>query len=314
MISSSLSAKKKFDFETNVAGTSSKIGVHAFFDPDTYTLTYLVIASETKEAVVIDPVLDFDPASGQIRLKSVKALSEFCKKNDLMVCGVLETHAHADHMSGAQEIKRLFPKAQIGIGRNIVAVQSTFKEVFDLEKMKCDGSDFDFLIQDQEKLRFGALQCVAHATPGHTPACMSFQFENFVFTGDAIFYPDSGTGRCDFPGGDARELYRSIATKLYRLEDAENREILFFAGHDYQPNQRPVHFASKMTDQKKSNIHLSDATTESDYVAFRTQRDGTLSAPRLLLPSLQVNLRAGKLPESDAKGKQFLKVPIQVEL
>lgn len=282
--------------------------IKTLFDPATFTLTYIVFDSQTKDAVIIDPVLDFDPASGKTSLQSVEKVMQFVVEKSLTVHYILETHAHADHLSGAHElVTRFLPKAKIAIGEGIREVQEVFKKVFNFPvSFKVDGSQFHQLFRDGEEVSAGSLRFKVIFTPGHTPACVSYLFEGCVFTGDAIFMPDSGTGRCDFPKGDARVLYHSISEKLYKLPD----NTRMFVGHDYQPNGRALAFETTIGEQKQSNIQLTKTTTESDFVAFRSKRDATLSAPKLLLPSIQVNIAAGEFPVPESNGQSYLKIPI----
>lgn len=278
--------------------------VKTFFDPVTFTLTYLVWHSESKDAAIIDSVLDFDSPSGKFTTSSVEKLIEFAHSLNLNIRILLETHAHADHLSGSQWLKKHYSNTPIAIGRKITEVQSTFKRVFNLD-LKTDGSQFDRLLEDEEILELGQLNIKALATPGHTPACMSYLIGDCVFTGDAIFMPDSGTGRCDFPAGSAEMLYQSIQ-KLYRLPDSTK----VFVGHDYQPSGRELKFQTTIGEQKNSNIHIKADTKKEDFIAFRNQRDQTLTAPKLLLPSIQVNINAGNLPKPEDNGVCYLKLPI----
>lgn len=284
--------------------------IQHFFDSDTFTLTYLVIDESTRDTVVIDPVLDFDPPSGKVRDQSLQEILNYIAANNLRVKGILETHAHADHLSSSQILKQHFPDAILGIGERIKIVQEVFKGHFNLCNLKVDGSQFDHLFKDFEELSFGSLKMKALPTPGHTPACMTYLFGDAAFTGDALFMPDYGTGRCDFPKGSAHDLYNSISKILYSLPD----ETRVFVGHDYSPNGRQMLFQTTIRESKKSNVQLSGSTSEKSYVEFRTARDKTLKAPRLLLPSIQVNIAAGHLPEQEENGKSYLKLPIVTEL
>lgn len=281
--------------------------IKTWFDKDTSTLTYCVYDDATKDAVVIDSVWDFDPASGSIRLNSVNEVKEFLKSQNLKLHYILETHAHADHLTGAQPLKKNFPQAKVAMGARIVDVQKAFKTVFNLgEHFTADGRQFDVLLNDGSETKAGSLTIKTIFTPGHTPACASYLIGDAVFTGDALFMPDSGTGRCDFPAGSAELLFESIQ-KLYQLPDSTR----VFTGHDYQPNGRPLRYESTIGEEKKSNIQLKDITTKEEFVAFRTARDKTLSAPRLLLPSIQVNIDAGRLPAPESNGKSYLKTPLK---
>ena len=281
--------------------------VSPFFDPDTSTLTYIIFDELTRDAVLIDPVLNFDPASGKIEDRSVQLLVNYIKMHQLNVHFILETHAHADHLSSSQILKRYFPKTKIGIGHRIKIVQDIFKKVFNLNDFKTDGSDFDFLIDDDQEFKAGSLSILSIPTPGHTPACMSFLIGNNLFTGDALFMPDYGTGRCDFPKGSASDLYRSVM-RLYHLPD----ETKVFVGHDYRPNGREMKFQTTIGESKRENIQLKFTSTESEYVTFREARDKTLKVPSLLLPSLQVNIAAGHLPTEENNGVSYLKLPLKV--
>ena len=284
--------------------------IRHFFDPDTYTLTYLVTDEVTKDTVIIDPVLDFDPPSGKVKDKSLQTVLEHISTHHLHIRAILETHAHADHLSSSQILKQNFPDAILGIGEKIKVVQEVFKGHFNLPTLLTDGSQFDRLFKDFEDVSFGSLNMKALPTPGHTPACMSYVFGDAVFVGDALFMPDYGTGRCDFPKGSAKDLYHSVAKTLYALPD----ETRVFVGHDYSPNGREMRYQTTIGESKKTNIQLTASTSEKDYVEFRTARDKTLNAPRLLLPSIQVNIAAGHLPEIEENGKSYLKLPLATEL
>lgn len=282
--------------------------VEAFFDKLTSTLTYVVWDEDTKDAVIIDPVLDYDAASSSFDYTSVNRVEEFVKTNQLNIHYILETHAHADHLTGAQALKKRFPNAKVGIGKGITKVQEIFKDIFNLdENFYTDGSQFDILLSEGEVLEAGAIKIKPIFTPGHTPACSTYLIDDMAFTGDALFMPDFGVARCDFPGGDAKELYKSVKNKLYKLPD----ETRYFTGHDYQPGGRELKYKSTISESKKSNVHLKDSTSEEEFVKFRTERDKTLSAPKLLLPSVEVNVDAGHLPKAEANGVSYLKIPIR---
>lgn len=280
-----------------------------FFDPDTYTLTYLVTDPATKDTVIIDPVLDFDPPSGQVTDSSVSEVIDYIKKEGLNVKAILETHAHADHLSSSQLLKQIFPEAIVGIGEKIKVVQEVFKTHFNIEYLKTDGSQFDRLFKDFEEVQFGSLKMKAIPTPGHTPACMSYLFGDIVFTGDSLFMPDYGTGRCDFPKGSSSDLFNSVSKNLYSLPD----ETRVFVGHDYSPNGREMMFQTTIGESKKNNIQLRGNTTEQEFISFREARDKTLKAPRLLLPSIQVNADAGHLPPREHNKVSYLKLPLNVK-
>ncbi len=285
------------------------MNIETLFDPATYTLTYVVFDPKTRDAVVIDPVLDYDPAASQTSTKSIRAVEELLRKNDLRLHYVLETHAHADHLSGSQYLKRRFD-ARIGIGERIREVQEVFKGVFDLgPDFATDGRQFDHLFADGEKVKAGSLEIEVIATPGHTPACVSYRIGDAVFTGDALFIEDYGTGRCDFPRGSADALYSSVHERLYALPD----ETRVFVGHDYQPNGRPLRFETTIGKSKEANVQLRASTTRDEFVKMRTTRDATLAAPRLLLPSVQVNVDAGRLPKPRANGRRYLSIPLDMK-
>lgn len=280
--------------------------IKTFYDPATFTLTYVVFDPSTKDSIIVDPVWDYDPAASKISTESIDKVMNFVKENELKVHYVLETHAHADHLTGAAEIKRKLPDVKIGIGKNITKVQDMFGKVYNMKDFNTNGVQFDILLNEEETLKAGTIEVKTIFTPGHTPACSSYLIEDFLFTGDALFMPDYGTGRCDFPGGSAKDLYNSVHEKLYKLPD----ETRFFTGHDYQPNGRELRFESTIGESKKSNIQLKEETTEAEYIKFREERDAKLTAPRLLLPSIQVNIDAGHLPKEEDNGKQYLKIPL----
>lgn len=282
--------------------------IKAFFDEPTFTVTYLVWDPDTKDAVVIDPVLDYDPLGSFTGTGSVDEVSDYVKAQGLRLHWVLETHAHADHLSGSQLLKQRF-EAGVGIGADITKVQEVFKNVFDLgDDFRTDGSQFDKLLTDGEVLKAGSLTIETIATPGHTPACVSYKVEDAVFTGDALFMDDYGTGRCDFPAGSAEELYKSIHGRLYNLPD----ETRVFVGHDYLPNGRAVAWETTIGKSKANNPQLKAETSKEDFVKFRTERDATLRAPRLLFPSVQVNIGAGVLPKPHANGIRYLNTPLNL--
>lgn len=284
--------------------------IEKFYDSKTFTLTYIVFDEATKDSVVIDCVLDYDANSGKCSHDSINKLISFIDTKKLKVHYILETHAHADHLSGASHLKKKYTDAKIAIGSEITEVQNVFKEVFNLEDLVCNGSQFDKLFSDQERVKAGSLDFEVMTTPGHTPACVSYIFNDdqkqFVFTGDALFIPDYGTGRCDFPSGSAEELYHSIKNKLYSLSD----ETIVFVGHDYRPGGRELRFATTIKESKSDNIRLKMQTTKEDFVTFRNERDATLSTPKLLLPSIQVNINAGERPKAESNGTSYLKIPI----
>ncbi len=282
--------------------------VKHFFDARTWTLTYVVWDATTRDAVILDPVLDFDPATGRVWQESVLAVMAWVEAESLTVRAILETHAHADHLSGAQALKARFG-APVVIGAGITRVQAVFAPLFDLgADFKPDGSQFDQLLLDEEEASFGSLTVKALHTPGHTPACMSYVLGDAVFTGDALFMPDYGVGRCDFPHGDAGALYTSVHDTLYLLPDSTR----VFVGHDYQPEGRPVAFETTIGASKASNVQLRADTPRETFVKARNARDSTLAAPRLLLPSIQVNIDAGRLPKPHANGRHYLLTPLKI--
>lgn len=283
------------------------MNIEAFFDGGTYTLTYVVYDEETGDAVVIDPVLDYDAAASKVTYDSVDRVDEFLKAKKLQLHMVLETHAHADHLSGAQVLKDRHPGAITAVGRRITEVQATFKDVFNLPAdFPTDGRQFDRLLDDGEQVEVGSLKFGVIFTPGHTPACASYLFEDALFTGDSMFMPDFGTGRCDFPAGSAEELYDSIVNKLYALPD----ETRVFVGHDYQPGGRELKYQTTIAEQKAANVQLPAGRSREEFVEFRTTRDKKLNAPKLLFQSVQVNVDAGALPDPADNEVRYLKIPI----
>lgn len=280
--------------------------IHAFFDEPTNTVSYLVADPETKQAAVIDPVLDYDHKSGKANVTSADAILAKAAEDGFSIGLVLETHVHADHLSGAPYIK-LKTGARVAIGERIKEVQKIFRPVFNALDVSGEGSEFDMLLKDGETFTIGKLQGDVIATPGHTPACLSYRIEDAVFVGDTIFMPDYGTARADFPGGDARTLYRSIRRLM-----ALPRGTRLYMCHDYLPKGGREHYAWETTvgEELDRNVHVHEGISEEDFVKMRTERDATLSAPTLLLPSIQVNMRAGRLPPADPNGVHYLRVPI----
>ena len=279
--------------------------VQAFFDPATWTVSYVVYDAPGGHCALVDSVLDYDPKSGRTRTASADRLIEFVRVQSLTVDWILETHAHADHLSAAPYLRQTLG-GKIGIGGQITRVQQVFKGIFHLEPgFAVDGSQFDHLFQDGESFAIGALQAQVLAVPGHTPACAAYQVGDAVFVGDTLFMPDVGTARCDFPGGDAHTLYRSIR-RLLSLPP----ETRLFMCHDYPPNGREVRWTCTVADQRAQNIHVHDGITEDAFVEMRTRRDATLEMPVLILPSVQVNIRAGALPPPEANGVSYLKIPV----
>jgi glyoxylase-like metal-dependent hydrolase (beta-lactamase superfamily II) len=279
--------------------------VHGQFDPATWTVTYVVHNGPGSECAIIDSVLDYDPKSGRTRHASADRVIEYVRTHDLKVRWILETHAHADHLSAAPYLRAQLG-GKIGIGAHITTVQKVFKGIFNLEPgFKMDGSQFDHLFQEGEAIPLGALSGEVMFVPGHTPACAAYRFGDAVFVGDTLFMPDVGTARCDFPGGNARTLYASIG-KLLSLPP----QTRLFMCHDYPPDDRPVAFETTVAEQRARNIHVHDGVSEDAFVAMRTRRDATLEMPTLILPSVQVNIRAGELPPQEDNGVAYLKIPL----
>lgn len=280
--------------------------INGFFDERTSTLTYVVHDPQSLDAIVIDPVMDFDPAGGGISRQSVTKIVDFLNEHHLKLHYVLETHAHADHLSGSQLLKEACPNVKIAMGRRITEVQSTFRDTFALGSgFPVDGRQFDRLLEDGEVLEAGTLRIRTLYTPGHTAACVTYQIEDVLFTGDTLFMPDSGVGRCDFPGGSAKTLYASVQERLYTLPD----ETRVFVGHDYQPGGRELRYQTTIGEQKRANIALRAEIREPEFVAFREKRDAALPAPKLLFQSVQVNIAAGHLPDP-VNGIRYLKMPL----
>jgi len=279
-----------------------------FFDNATYTLTYVVYDPETRDAVVIDPVLDYDILGSQTATTSFRELSSFVSQQKLKLHYVLETHAHADHISASQLLRQRYG-AKVAIGEKIATVQQTFKKVFDLpESFATDGSQFDQLLRDGDTLEAGSLNVEVIPTPGHTPACCTFKIDDALYVGDTMFMEDFGTGRCDFPAGSAAQLYDSITQRLFTLPD----ETRVFVGHDYQPGGRELRYETTIGSQKASNKQLRADTSREEFVKFRTERDASLKAPKLLFQSVQVNINAGRLPEVHANGIRYIHLPLNL--
>ena len=283
--------------------------VTAFFDEATYTVSYVVREPDGPRAAIIDSVLDFDPKSGRTSTASADRIIAFVREHGLTVDWILETHAHADHLSAAPYLKAALG-GRIGIGEHITEVQQIFKKVFNLEKtFNTDGAQFDHLFRDGEEFRIGGMTARVMHTPGHTPADVTYVIGDAAFVGDTLFMPDYGTARADFPGGDARRLYRSIRRLLEELPP----ETRLFLCHDYKASGRD-HYAWETTvaEERAHNLHVHDGVSEEAFVAMRTARDKTLAMPVLLLPSVQVNIRAGQLPPPEDNGVSYLKIPVNV--
>jgi glyoxylase-like metal-dependent hydrolase (beta-lactamase superfamily II) len=284
--------------------TTAQATVKAFFDPQTWTYTYVVYESKGSACIVIDSVLNYDPKSGRTKTGSADEVISFIKENRLQLAWILETHAHADHLTAAPYIQEKLG-GKIAIGDHITTVQGVFKGVFNLEDVALDGSQFDALIKEGESIAFGNLSFKALYVPGHTPACMAYEIGDSIFVGDTLFMPDVGTARCDFPGGSASNLYRSIQSVLSYPPNTK-----LYMCHDYPPNGRAPEYQSTVADQKKNNIHVHDGVTEEQFVAMRNKRDAGLEMPVLILPSIQVNIRAGHMPKAEGNGTAYLKIPL----
>lgn len=284
---------------------ASQPQVHALFDPATWTFTYVVHGGAGSAAAIIDSVLDYDPKSGRTRTANADRVIAYVREHSLQVRWILETHAHADHLSAAPYLRQHLG-GRIAIGARITEVQKVFQGVFHLEpELRLDGSQFDQLLDDGQTIELGEFAGRVLAVPGHTPACLAYQFGDAVFIGDTMFMPDVGTARADFPGGDARTLYRSIR----RLLSLPTQTRLFMC-HDYPPEGRPIAHVSTVAEQRAKNIHVHDGISEDEFVALRTRRDATLEMPVLILPAVQVNIRAGEMPPPEANGTSYLKIPI----
>ncbi len=287
--------------------TSSSLSplVHGIFDPATWTVTYVVHGGPGTACAIIDSVLDYDPKSGRTRTASADKVIDYVQQHHLQVAWILETHAHADHLTAAPYLKQKLG-GRVAIGAQITTVQKVFKGVFNLESgFRQDGSQFDALLQDEETFAIGDLRAKVMAVPGHTPACVAYQVGDAVFVGDTLFMPDVGTARCDFPGGDAKTLYASVR-KLLALPP----QTRLYMCHDYPPNGRPVAFETTVAEQRAQNIHVHDGISESQFVEMRTKRDATLEMPVLILPAVQINIRAGAMPPKEDNGTAYVKIPI----
>ncbi len=279
--------------------------VRGFFDEATFTITYVVSDPHTQRAVIIDPVLDFDPASGRTSTTSADEVIAYVEDNDLGIDWIFETHVHADHLTGAPYLRdRLGGKT--AIGSSVSAVQEVFKGVFNLKDLATDGSQFDHLLTDDETFAVGDIEGRVFATPGHTPACVTYVIGDAAFVGDTLFMPDFGSARTDFPGGDAQQLYESIRRILSLPDDTR-----LFMCHDYKaPGRDEYAWETSVAEQRASNIHINDSVSKDEFVEFREGRDAQLGMPKLILPSLQINLRAGGLPEPEDNDVRYLKLPL----
>lgn len=280
--------------------------IQSFFDPETSTVTHVLACPQTRRAAVIDSVLDFDPKSGRSHRSSADRVVEHVRSKGLTVDWLLETHAHADHLSAAPYLQQQLG-GKTAIGSHIREVQSVFKRVFNAEDLGTDGREFDHLFEDGDQFAVGGLTVRVMHTPGHTPACVSYAVGDDVFVGDTLFMPDYGTARCDFPGGDAATLYRSIG-RLLSLPPHTRLHLC----HDYPPDDRAPVWVSTVAEQRAANVHVRDGTTEAGFVALRTARDRQLAMPVLMLPAVQVNVRAGHLPPPESNGVRYLKLPVDL--
>ncbi len=280
--------------------------VKAYFDEDTFTVSYVVTDPATKKCAIVDSVLDYDPSSGRTAKTSADTIIAYVRENGLAVEWILETHVHADHLSAAPYLKDELG-GKIGIGNQITVVQNVFGKLFNAgTEFQRDGSQFDQLFQDEDTFSIGGLEGRAMHTPGHTPACMTYVIGDAAFVGDTLFMPDFGTARCDFPGGDAHQLFKSIQ-RIFALPD----ETRLFMCHDYKSPSRDAYaWETTVGEEKAKNIHVHDGVSEDDFVRMRTERDASLDMPRLILPSVQVNMRAGEMPPPEANGQRYLKIPL----
>ncbi|MES2025672.1 MAG: MBL fold metallo-hydrolase [Pseudomonadota bacterium] len=279
--------------------------VQPFFDAETGTVSYVVYETRGSACAIIDSVLDYDPKSGHTSTTSADKLINFIQEQELIVEWILETHAHADHLSAAPYIKNHLG-GKIAIGQMITKVQRVFDDIFNLEdSFKFDGSQFDYLFHEDEKFHIGNLTAKALYVPGHTPADMAYHIGDAIFVGDTLFMPDAGTARCDFPGGDAHTMYQSVQ-KILSFPDTTR----LFMCHDYPPNGRAPAWESTVAKQRTTNIHIRKDIDEDDFVAMRTARDKTLGMPTLILPAIQINIRAGNMPPADDNGVRYLKIPL----
>ncbi len=286
-------------------GHSQTPEVEAFFDPLSNTVSYIVHDPDTRSAAIVDPVLDFDHNSGRLTTASADKMLKRLAEQELQLLYVLETHAHADHLSAGHYL-RMKTGARLAIGEKITDVQQVFAPIFEADDVDFDGAAFDLLLADGATLALGNCEIQVLHTPGHTPACICYHIGDAIFVGDTLFMPDFGTARCDFPGGDAAELYSSIR-KILALPD----ETRVFTCHDYLPKGREEYcWESSIAEQRQSNIHVGEGKAEADFIAMRRERDSKLAAPKLILPSLQVNIRAGTLPPPEASGNVFLRLPV----
>ncbi len=280
--------------------------VRAFFDPDTWTLSYVVSDPASRDAIIIDPVLSYDVLRSQTSHRNLEDLWTYVAERELVVRAIVETHAHADHISGARFLAEKYG-VPVVIGRGITKVQETFADFFNIRgSVKTDGSQFDQLLDHEQLAEFGSLRVRALATPGHTPACMSYLIGDAVFTGDALFIEDYGTGRADFPAGSAEDLYESVTQVLYALPE----DTRVFVGHDYMPAGRAMRYQTSILAEKSGNVQLPASRSRSDFIRFRNERDAGLSPPKLIFQSVQINVFGGFLPEEEDNHRRYLKIPL----
>jgi glyoxylase-like metal-dependent hydrolase (beta-lactamase superfamily II) len=292
-----------------MSATANSARIQSFFDEATNTVSYLVFDPATRQGAVIDPVLDWDHRSGEADTRSADRVIEAARQEGIAIALILETHAHADHLTAAPYIKRRCG-GKIAIGEHIKDVQRIFRPVFAADDVKPEGADFDLLLRDGERLGLGSLEIEVIHTPGHTPACVCYRIGDDVFVGDTLFMHDYGTARADFPGGDARALFRSIKRLL-----ALPPQTRLWMCHDYKaPGRDDYAWQSTVAEQRAHNPHVKDGVTEDEFVAFRQARDAKLAAPTLLLPSIQVNIRAGRFPEAESNGVRYLKIPVKARV
>ena len=292
-----------------MSATANSACIQPFFDEATNTVSYLIFDPATHQGAVIDPVLDWDHRSGEADTRSADRVIDAAQREGIAIAVILETHAHADHLTAAPYIKQRCG-GKIGIGEHIKEVQRIFRPVFAADDVKPEGGDFDLLLRDGERLKLGSLEIEVIHTPGHTPACVCYRIGDDVFVGDTLFMHDYGTARADFPGGDARALFRSIKRLL-----ALPPETRLWMCHDYKaPGRDDYAWQSTVAEQRAHNPHVKDGVTEDEFVAFRQARDAKLAAPTLLLPSIQVNIRAGRFPEAESNGVRYLKIPVKARV
>ncbi|MBT7609956.1 MAG: MBL fold metallo-hydrolase [Bacteriovoracaceae bacterium] len=282
--------------------------VKTFFHQDTFTFSYIAYDKSSKDAVLIDPVMDYDPYSSKISYEFADELLNFIMKERLILHWIIETHIHADHITSSQYINNKFLNAKTAVSSGVLKVQDTFSHLYNLKEMKTDGSQFDRLFEDGETVDVGSLKLEFIHSPGHTPSCMCILIGDVLFSGDSLFIPDFGTGRCDFPDGSASDLYDTISKKLYTLPDSTK----VYVGHDYQPGGRKLRYETSILESKRENVQLSAETKKEEFIEFRSSRDKLLKVPKLLFTSVQINIQAGLLPEPEDNRTSYLKIPILI--